>query len=379
MDEDKLDQQDQNSINEAQGDMERKLKKKQNSLKKKVMVIIRKVVIPMLLAAIKVLIPILVIIGLIALFNSILSGGTGSNDGSEGIDSTEDYIVYIEMEGAAPTLEEENLETAIEALYDGEAKENLLSAMDDLMEIQEEYAVNAVFAIAVFQLESDYGTSWEEISEATLDFGREISNNYFADERYSVVQINDLENYDTAYCMGEEEWTSSILSIMTSIYRAAGIQVNSIQYNGDCTVAEFALNFVGENHSRFTTAMGVQADWCAMFVSYCYRECGLIPNPLRNIYYSCTQAYNDYMKNTERWHSRSDDYIPKAGDIIFYDWDRNGLPNHTGIVIFCDGIKVQTVEGNRGESSTEPKWKGTTVRIYTTNMNNNTIFGYFEL
>ena len=35
-------------------------------------------------------------------------------------------------------------------------------------------------------------------------------------------------------------------------------------------VAEFALQLVGENHSKFTTYSGTRDDWCAMFVSYCF-------------------------------------------------------------------------------------------------------------
>lgn len=151
---DDIDQQDRNIINQGITDTKRKATKEANKLKKKVMAVIRKIVIPMLIAALKVLLPILMLLGMIALFTSILDGG-GSTSGDETvIYSTDDYVVNIEMENAAPVLDEEQLETVIEALYEGDAQANLLSAMDSLMDIQETYNVNAVFAIAVFQIES---------------------------------------------------------------------------------------------------------------------------------------------------------------------------------------------------------------------------------
>lgn len=39
-------------------------------------------------------------------------------------------------------------------------------------------------------------------------------------------------------------------------------------------------------------------------------------------------------------------YIPKTGDIIFFDWEVDGNVNHVGIVEKVEKGKVYTVEGN---------------------------------
>lgn len=133
------------------------LQKKQKEQEKKKM---RKVIIKMIIAKIQAALLTLLMIGLpiiliSAIFVALFDGDSTNTYDENAIYSTEDYVVNTEIEGAAPVLDEDQLETAIETLYAGEAKENLLSAMDGLMDIQDTYHVNAVFAIAVFQLESN--------------------------------------------------------------------------------------------------------------------------------------------------------------------------------------------------------------------------------
>ena len=43
------------------------------------------------------------------------------------------------------------------------------------------------------------------------------------------------------------------------------------------------------------------------------------------------------------------DYIPKVGDIIFYDWDNNSTPDHVGLVEKCEGHIIVVIEGNRSK------------------------------
>ena len=38
------------------------------------------------------------------------------------------------------------------------------------------------------------------------------------------------------------------------------------------------------------------------------------------------------------------------GDIIFFDWDVDGELDHVGIVEYCDGSTVHTIEGNSGNA-----------------------------
>lgn len=161
-------------------------------------------------------------------------------------------------------------------------------------------------------------------------------------------------------------------------------------------VVEFALQFVGEGHSRFTSynpSNGVsdiwgQGDWCAMFVSYCYNECGLIPNKLPYPYASCKiigDLYNAKNPNVKIVGNKGvfvgvpkDSYTPSPGDIIFFNWNGSGARNasHTGIVVSCDGTKVYTVEGN---ATTEGSWQRTKVAQKEYYVNSSEIVGYISI
>jgi len=44
-----------------------------------------------------------------------------------------------------------------------------------------------------------------------------------------------------------------------------------------------------------------------------------------------------------QWKESS--FTPKSGDIIFFDWEEDGKPNHVGIVEKVENNKVYTVEG----------------------------------
>ena len=163
-------------------------------------------------------------------------------------------------------------------------------------------------------------------------------------------------------------------------------------------VAEFALQFVGENHSRFTgynPSNGVAdvwfgADWCAMFVSYCYNECKLIPNTLPIPYAGCSSILTTLENNGNSrlrivgtrgpWNfSQRVNYVPSPGDIIFFNYGNGNKSDHTGIVVSCDGTKVYTVEGNSGSSSTSPYWRGSKVMQHEYAINDARIVAYISI
>lgn len=86
--------------------------------------------------------------------------------------------------------------------------------------------------------------------------------------------------------------------------------------------------------------------WCALFVSYCMKQCGYVSSGIFTPSASCSALHSDFMRRGI-WHSRESGYIPKAGDVIIFHWKGKKTPyNHTGIVVSCDGSTVYTIEGN---------------------------------
>ena len=137
-------------------------------------------------------------------------------------------------------------------------------------------------------------------------------------------------------------------------------------------VVSTAKKYLGCNekdasHKRFVDAydafrplprnhrMTYTAAWCATFVSAVAIECGLtdiMPT-------ECGCAYMiELYKKLGRWRE-DENYTPKTGDVIFYDWqdgadyaatDNKGSPDHVGIVVSVSGGVVTVIEGNKDDA-----------------------------
>ena len=112
-------------------------------------------------------------------------------------------------------------------------------------------------------------------------------------------------------------------------------------------VAQAQLGNVGGNKFWKWYGFSSHVHWCACFVSWCGDQCGYIKAGIIPKYAVCGTGA-DWFKARHRWASRG--YSPKPGDIIFFDFERDGEMDHTGIVESCDGKTVTTIEGNSGNA-----------------------------
>ena len=93
-------------------------------------------------------------------------------------------------------------------------------------------------------------------------------------------------------------------------------------------------------------------EWCATFVSAVAVKLGytdIIPTEC-----SCGRMI-DLFKKMGCW-IENEDRTPAAGDIIFYDWQDNGIgdckggSDHVGIVEKVSGGQIHVIEGNKGQA-----------------------------
>ena len=94
-----------------------------------------------------------------------------------------------------------------------------------------------------------------------------------------------------------------------------------------------------------------RVEWCACFVSWVANECGKIDNGTMPKFSACNDGIA-WFKQKEQWIEPTD--IPITGDIIFFDWAKDGIDgssDHVGIVEYYDIEKniVHTVEGNSND------------------------------
>lgn len=106
--------------------------------------------------------------------------------------------------------------------------------------------------------------------------------------------------------------------------------------------------------------------WCADFVSWVYTQAGKDTNS------PYCPTFVQQLKKQGRWKGRND---PRPGDLVFFDWDGDKVPDHVGIVkqVNSDG-SVTTIEGN----TTNPKDKNQ-EGVFQRNRGMDTIFGFGEV
>ena len=96
-----------------------------------------------------------------------------------------------------------------------------------------------------------------------------------------------------------------------------------------------------------------RVEWCAIFVSWVADQCGyldagILPKT------AGVRPYVDWFKERCQWQGR--DYEPVPGDIIFFDWESDGLADHVGIVEKVENGLIYTVEGNSGDKCAERRY-----------------------
>lgn len=97
-------------------------------------------------------------------------------------------------------------------------------------------------------------------------------------------------------------------------------------------------------------------DWCAIFMSWCADQAGLLQAGLFPRY-AVVGAGAQWFIDHNQWQYApkwGGNYIPQAGDIVFITWysdPRIGGLDHTGIVESVDIVNniVYTIEGNSGD------------------------------
>lgn len=85
--------------------------------------------------------------------------------------------------------------------------------------------------------------------------------------------------------------------------------------------------------------------WCAAFISAMAIETNM--DKLIPISANCDEMYNKGV--IMGIAIPKDNWIPRIGDIVFYDWDLNGELDHVGAVESINGIEIHVIEGNKND------------------------------
>ena len=128
-----------------------------------------------------------------------------------------------------------------------------------------------------------------------------------------------------------------------------------------------------KGYTRYGAWYGIPyGDWCAMYASFCLQYAGVEGIPAeasvsRWIALLSEEEYDLYKP--------AGAYVPQPGDLVFFDWEQDGDPDHVGFVAELleatqtEPLKIKTIEGNSGN----------TVRHVTYEMSDPDILGFATL
>lgn len=143
-----------------------------------------------------------------------------------------------------------------------------------------------------------------------------------------------------------------IVILMMSLSAGAyGADVSDLELTGEGSTDMVMIaasqigNEGGELYWRWY-GFSAHVDWCAVFVSWCADQAGLIDNGSMPKFAVCDDGIRWFI-DKGRWFNRN--ISPEPGMVIFFDWDQDGRSDHVGIVEKCEEDMIYTIEGNSND------------------------------
>lgn len=124
-------------------------------------------------------------------------------------------------------------------------------------------------------------------------------------------------------------------------------------------VIQVAKRYIGQGGTKFRNYCGLPkgAAWCNAFVDYVANESGV-----KSLYFDGKKE--TYCPHSIQWCKKNLVQLPPlmamAADIIYFDWEKNGVPNHIGFVLEkVNTSTIRTIEGNTNGSVVAKKNRST--------------------
>lgn len=251
----------------------------------------------------------------------------------EKIDERKDYYLIL-SEGRMSWCRKDKVQILNDGYYKLRAKENI-----EIYEAGSSYTYRKGEKITVCD-----GSCFNAIKVKTPkgSYGWILRDNVTYDKNRNLVAAKDAKVY---YTGNEQENTP----------KKDGIKL------ADTAKREAGYKEEGNNETKYGRWYGFNAEWCAIFVSWCAYNSGINENIIPKHSY-CMDGVNNFVQN-KCWYSPSQ-YKPKTGDIVYF-YEGGGI-NHIGIVETVNDSSVITIEGNMSDRVLEVKH----------NLNDSAIAGY---
>lgn len=153
-------------------------------------------------------------------------------------------------------------------------------------------------------------------------------------------------------CLGVFLVAIIVILMMSLSAGAYGADISDLELTGEestdmvMVAASQIGNEGGELYWRWY-GFSAHVDWCAVFVSWCADQAGLLDNGSMPKFAVCDDGIRWFVEKG-RWFKRN--ISPEPGMVIFFDWDQDGRSDHVGIVEQCEDDRIYTIEGNSNDA-----------------------------
>ena len=173
--------------------------------------------------------------------------------------------------------------------------------------------------------------------------------NYGGYSELNAIEFSDMmaaRSGSSGY--GDKAYVSHVLR-----YYVIGRSFMSEGNGAMVAVAQSQIGNVGGEPYWSWYGYNNRVEWCAIFVSWVADQCGYLDTGVLPKMEG-VRPYVDWFRERGQWQGR--DYEPSPGDIIFFDWESDGLADHVGIVEKVENGLIYTVEGNTGDVCAERRY-----------------------
>ena len=128
------------------------------------------------------------------------------------------------------------------------------------------------------------------------------------------------------------------MATATQIINIAAREVGYSRWRDPQAGTKYGRWYAGKTGSPYFGYSGVP--YCAMFVSWVLDQAGMTPPG--GIFAYCPTG----LANARRLGRTRSKNNAKPGDLVFFDWNKDGVSDHVGIVTANRGSYLETIEGN---------------------------------
>lgn len=161
----------------------------------------------------------------------------------------------------------------------------------------------------------------------------------------------------------ESELRNKVVNVLTQL---KGIKEGNAEH-------KIIINTFNASELCTRYKMTIKDAWCATAVSFAFIVTKLAGKPGSGALFQCVECSCAKMIELGKKQGifvERDSYVPSVGDVIFYDWQDNGIgdntgnPDHVGIVEKVVDNIIYVIEGNKNDSIAERKIavNGKTIR-----------------